>query len=77
MKVDALVSMETSAARNVGLPAVGKGRVPYIYTSFYDGYSCSRYRYVDAWTPEQQAPPIVDNFSKNKCLTRQLGACKG
>jgi urea transport system substrate-binding protein len=28
-KVDALISMETSAARNAGLPAVGKGRVPY------------------------------------------------
>src|SRR5271156_443095 len=36
-KVDALISMETSAARNAGLPAVGKGRVPYIYTSFYEG----------------------------------------
>ena len=27
-KVDALISMETSAARNAGLPAVSKGKVP-------------------------------------------------
>jgi urea transport system substrate-binding protein len=65
-KVDALISMETSAARNAGLPAVGKGRVPYIYTSFYEGHSCNKYMYVDAWVPEQQVPPIVDNFAKDK-----------
>jgi urea transport system substrate-binding protein len=65
-KVDVLISMETSAARNAGLPAVGKGRVPYIYTSFYEGHSCNKYMYVDAWVPEQQVPPIVDNFIKDK-----------
>src|SRR5882757_4877447 len=65
-KVDVLISMETSAARNAGLPAVGKGHVPYIYTSFYEGHSCNKYMYVDAWVPEQQVPPIVDNFAKDK-----------
>ena len=65
-KVDALISMETSAARNAGLPAVSKGRVPFIYTSFYEGHSCNKYLYVDAWVPEQQVPPIVDNFAKEK-----------
>ena len=65
-KVDALISMETSAARNAGLPAVSKGKVPYIYTSFYEGHSCNKYLYVDAWVPEQQVPPIVDNFIKEK-----------
>ncbi|HEY1780621.1 MAG TPA: substrate-binding protein [Roseiarcus sp.] len=65
-KVDALISMETSAARNAGLPAVGKGHVPYIYTSFYEGHSCNKYMYVDAWVPEQQVPPIIDNFVKDK-----------
>ena len=65
-KVDALISMETSAARNAGLPAVSKGRVPFIYTSFYEGHSCNKYLFVDAWVPEQQVPPIVDNFAKEK-----------
>ncbi len=65
-KVDVLISMETSAARNAGLPIVSKGRVPYIYTSFYEGHSCNKYLYVDAWVPEQQVPPIVDNFVKDK-----------
>src|ERR1700759_3258670 len=47
-KVDVLVPMETSAARNAGLPAVTKGRVPYIYTSFYEGHSCNKNLFVDA-----------------------------
>jgi branched-chain amino acid transport system substrate-binding protein len=65
-KVDVLISMETSAARNAGLPIVSKGKTPYIYTSFYEGHSCNKYLYVDAWVPEQQVPPIVDNFVKEK-----------
>lgn len=65
-KVDVLISMETSAARNAGLPIVARGKTPYIYTSFYEGRSCSPYMYVNAWVPEQQVPPIVDHFSKDK-----------
>lgn len=60
--VDVLISMETSAARNAGLPIVNRGRVPYIYTSFYEGRSCSPWMYVNAWVPEQQVGPIVDHF---------------
>ncbi len=65
-KVDVLISMETSAARNAALPIVSRGKVPYIYTSFYEGRSCSPYMYVNAWVPEQQVPPIVDHFAKTK-----------
>jgi urea transport system substrate-binding protein len=61
-KVDVLISMETSAARNAGLPIVQRGKVPFIYTSFYEGRSCNPYMYVNAWVPEQQVPPIVDQF---------------
>ncbi len=61
-KVDVLISMETSAARNAGLPIVNRGKVPYIYTSFYEGRSCSPWLYVNAWVPEQQVAPIVDHF---------------
>ena len=69
-KVNVLISMETSAARNAGLPAVNKAKTPYIYTSFYEGKSCSPNMYVDAWVPEQQVPPIVDQFmSANKAKT--------
>lgn len=63
-KVDVLISMETSAARNAGLPIVNRGKVPYIYTSFYEGKSCSPWMYVNAWVPEQQVAPIVDHFMK-------------
>ena len=61
-EVDVLISMETSAARNAGLPIVNRGKVPYIYTSFYEGRSCSPWMYVNAWVPEQQVAPIVDYF---------------
>lgn len=60
--VDVLISMETSAARNAGLPIVNRGQKPYIYTSFYEGRSCSPWMYVNAWVPEQQVAPIVDHF---------------
>jgi branched-chain amino acid transport system substrate-binding protein len=63
-KVDALISRETSAARNAGLPLVQRGKTPFIYTSFYEGRSCNPYLYVNAWVPEQQVPPIVDHFMK-------------
>jgi branched-chain amino acid transport system substrate-binding protein len=62
-EVDVLISMETSAARNAGLPIVNRGRTPYIYTSFYEGRSCSPWMYVNAWVPEQQVAPIVDHFN--------------
>jgi branched-chain amino acid transport system substrate-binding protein len=69
-KVNVLISMETSAARNAGLPAVNKAKTPYIYTSFYEGKSCSPNMFVDAWVPEQQVPPIVDQFmTANKAKT--------
>lgn len=61
-EVNVVISMETSAARNAGLPIISKGDVPYIYTSFYEGKSCNAHLFVDAWVPEQQVPPVVDNF---------------
>ncbi len=69
-KVDALISMETSAARNAGLPLVQRGKTPFIYTSFYEGRSCNPYLYVNAWVPEQQVPPIVDHFMKARAMQR-------
>jgi urea transport system substrate-binding protein len=61
-KVNALISMQTSAARNGMLPIVSRGRVPYIYTSLYEGRSCNRWLYADGPVPEQMVAPIVDHF---------------
>ena len=61
-KVGAIISMETSAARNAALPIIARGKVPFIYTSFYEGRSCSPWMYVNAWVPEQQVAPIVNYF---------------
>lgn len=65
-EVNVVISMETSAARNAGLPIISKGDVPYIYTSFYEGKSCNANLFVNAWVPEQQVPPVVDNFIKKQ-----------
>jgi branched-chain amino acid transport system substrate-binding protein len=64
--VDAIISMETSAARNAALPIVARGKKPFIYTSFYEGHSCSPWMYVNGWVPEQVVAPIVDYFDKAK-----------
>jgi len=61
-KVNALISMQTSAARNGMLPVVTRGKVPYIYTSLYEGRSCNKYLYADGAVPEQMVGPIVDHF---------------
>lgn len=63
-KVDTLITMETSAARNAGLPIVSRGKKPYIYTSLYEGRSCNKYLYCNAPVPEQMVAPIVDQFMK-------------
>lgn len=65
-KVDAIVAMETTAARNAGLPIVNRGKVPLIYTSFYEGRSCSPWMHINAWVPEQQVAPMVDEFMDGK-----------
>jgi urea transport system substrate-binding protein len=65
-KVDALISMETSAARNAGLPIVARGKTPFIYTSYYEGHSCSPYMYTDSWVPDQQVAPVIDLFIGDK-----------
>jgi branched-chain amino acid transport system substrate-binding protein len=65
-KVAAIIAMQTSAARNAALPVVSKGKVPYIYTSFYEGRSCNNSMYVNGWVPEQQVAPVVDYFMTGK-----------
>src|ERR1700735_5123964 len=65
-KVDALISMETSAARNAGLPAVGEGHVPYIYTSFYEGHSCTNTCMSTPGCPSSRCPRSSTISSRTK-----------
>lgn len=69
-EVDAVISMETSAARNAGLPIVERGKVPYIYTSLYEGQSCNQYLYANGAVPQQMVGPIVDHFMNNEGAER-------
>ena len=64
-KVNAIITMETSAARNAALPIVSRGKIPYIYSSFYEGHSCNKWMYVNGWVPEQLSSAMVDYLSKN------------
>jgi branched-chain amino acid transport system substrate-binding protein len=65
-KVDAIIAMETTAARNAGLPIITRGKIPYIYTSFYEGHSCNKYQHIDAWVPQQMVSLMVDYFMKDR-----------
>ncbi|MGH7118101.1 MAG: substrate-binding protein [Acetobacteraceae bacterium] len=64
--VDVLITAETSAARNAGMPIVNRSHTPYIYTSFYEGGACSPWLFIDAWVPVQAVSPTVDYFMKAK-----------
>ena len=61
-RVDVLNLYGDLAGATAGLPIVNRSGVPYIYTSFYEGRSCSPWMYINAWVPEQQVAPIVDHF---------------
>ena len=58
-KADAIITMETSAARNAGAPIADRAKTLFIYTSFYEGRACGKYLYVNAWVPEQIVSPLV------------------
>src|SRR3974390_69798 len=58
-RADAIITMETSAARNAGAPIAERAKVPFIYTSFYEGRACGEYLFVNAWVPEQVVPPLI------------------
>ena len=56
-KVDAVIAMETSAARNAALPIINRGKIPYIYSSFYEGRSCNRWMHVNGWCRSSRSRP--------------------
>ncbi len=69
-KVDVIITMETSAARNAGAPIAERAKVPFIYTSFYEGRACGKYLFVNAWVPEQVVPPLIKFMTEEKKVKR-------
>lgn len=65
-KADVIITMETSAARNAGAPIAARAKVPFIYTSFYEGRACGKYLFVNAWVPEQVVPPLIKFMTEEK-----------
>ncbi len=63
-KVDAIISSETSAARNAALPIVSRGKIPYIYATYYEGHSCNKWMYMNGWVPEQLSSAMVGYLNK-------------
>jgi len=64
-KANAIIAMETTAARNAGLPIITRGKIPYIYTSFYEGASCNKYQHINAWVPQQMVALMADYFMQD------------
>ena len=69
-KSDVIITMETSAARNAGAPIAERAKVPFIYTSFYEGRACGEYLFVNAWVPEQVVPPLIKFMTDEKNVKR-------
>ena len=69
-KADVIITMETSAARNAGAPIAERAKVPFIYTSFYEGRACGEYLFVNAWVPEQVVPPLIKFMTDEKNVKR-------
>jgi urea transport system substrate-binding protein len=69
-KADVIITMETSAARNAGAPIAERAKVPFIYTSFYEGRACGEYLFVNAWVPEQVVPPLIKFMTDEKKVKR-------
>jgi len=65
-KADAIITMETSAARNAGAPIADRSKTLFIYTSFYEGRACGKYLFVNAWVPEQVVPPLIKFLTDEK-----------
>jgi urea transport system substrate-binding protein len=69
-KADVIITMETSAARNAGAPIAERAKVPFIYTSFYEGRACGKHLFVNAWVPEQVVPPLIKFMTEEKKVKR-------
>ena len=69
-KANAIITMETSAARNAGAPIAERSKTLYIYTSFYEGGACGKYLFVNAWVPQQIVPPLVKFMADEKKVKR-------
>jgi len=69
-KADAIITMETSAARNAGAPIADRAKTLFIYTSFYEGRACGKYLFVNAWVPEQIVPPLIRFMTDEKKVKR-------
>ena len=61
-----IVSMETSAGREAGVPVAEKANIPAIYTSEYEGAACSPILFSNDAVPNQQSDPLVKYLTKNQ-----------
>src|SRR5262249_51398556 len=61
-----IITMETGAGREAGIPIAAKANIPAIYTSLYEGASCSPILFVNAEVPNQQIDPLVKYLSEKE-----------
>jgi branched-chain amino acid transport system substrate-binding protein len=65
-KVNVIVAMETSSARNAGAPIANKAQTPFIYTSPYEGGACMNNLFIDTQVPVQQTKPALGYLQTTK-----------
>src|SRR5262245_15308735 len=65
-KADAIITMETSAARNAGAPIAERAKTRCHHAAVHEGRACGKYLYVNAWVPEQVVPPLIKYLSDEK-----------
>ena len=68
-KVEAFVALHTSAIR-LALVKELAGRVPYVYTTTYEGGECSKGTYLLGETPDQQLRPVIPWISRAHGIKR-------
>lgn len=67
-RVNIIIAYETSAARNAGEPVAARAKMPYIYTSPYEGGACGANLFVDGWVPPQVEIPLLKYMVGEKNL---------
>jgi branched-chain amino acid transport system substrate-binding protein len=67
-KVDVIIAYETSAARNAGEPIAARAKMPYIYTSPYEGGACGANLFINGWVPPQVEIPLLKYMINEKGL---------
>ena len=58
-RVSAIFGGVTSSSREIIRPIIRAAKIPYFYTTFYEGGACDKYTFITGPTPSQQLRPLL------------------